>query len=130
MKTNLIPKVVSDDGKRKVIRYSLPKGAKNFSRGTTPDPKKVHFINHDQFAPVNGQVRVEGVKSSFAPTEYREQIVRASAAPIQGKASYTAPKVRKVSVEPRKIVATNNVQRNPQGNFLKFEHFCLFFYVE
>ena len=88
------------------------------SRGVTPDVKQVKFVNQETYQIPPRPARVEGVKSTYlrAQPEFREQIVRSSAAPMQGKVSYVAPQVRRVNAEPVRVVRNQPVQRNPQGH--------------
>lgn len=101
-----------------MIRYSLRNQGIVPSRGTTPDVKKVKFVNHENYQNPQRPLRVEGVKSTYlrAQPEFREQIVRSSGAPMLGKVSYVAPQVRRVNAEPVRVVRNQPIQRNPQGH--------------
>ena len=80
-----IATVIQDDPKKKVIRYSLRKGAnKERVRQATPGRKGVEFVNHQGFAEGNPKVRVvrveepriERSRSSYLNAQPQERVVR------------------------------------------------------
>ena len=65
---DMVPTVISDDGRRKVIRYSLKKKSTNLGhRNNTPGRKPVEFIDAQGFRNVERVVRVE--RREFPRTE-------------------------------------------------------------
>ena len=83
IKGDLIPTVISDDGKRRVIRYSLKNGSNPPQKTESNIQKRtIEFVDHQGFQPVERGVRVgapqmgERSRSNYIRTEPSENIVR------------------------------------------------------
>lgn len=85
LKNDLIPTVISDDGKRRVIRYSLRNGSNPPKKvETNPQKRTVEFVDHAGFKPVERVVRAENVhyvmpeksRSTYLNQEPKERIVK------------------------------------------------------
>lgn len=85
LKKDLIPTLISDDGKKRVIRYSLRNGSNPPQKATVNAQKKtIEFVDHAGFKPVEDVVRAEPPRrvihersrSQYINNEPTERIVR------------------------------------------------------
>lgn len=85
LKKDLIPTLISDDGKKRVIRYSLRNGSNPPQKANVNAQKKtIEFVDHPGFQPIENVIRAEAPRrvigersrSQYINNEPAERMVR------------------------------------------------------